>query len=90
MPNTREIVGYIRDALVILIVVSVGMYVLSHPDESIREVVKLQEDAGLEGITDIRTAVIDPRHHDRHDIAAMTAGDPAKIDASLNWILGRH
>jgi hypothetical protein len=32
-PDTCEIIGYIRDALVILGIVAVGMYFLSYPDK---------------------------------------------------------
>jgi hypothetical protein len=32
-PDTYENIGYIRDALVILGIVAVGMYVLSYPDK---------------------------------------------------------
>ena len=32
MRRTRDVIGYARDALVILIIVAAGMYVLIHPD----------------------------------------------------------
>ena len=32
-PDTYEIIGYIRDALVILGIIGVGMYFLSYPDK---------------------------------------------------------
>ena len=32
-PDTYELIGYIRDALVILGIVAVGMYFLSYPDK---------------------------------------------------------
>jgi hypothetical protein len=33
MYKSREIIGYARDALVILIIVAAGMYVLNHPEK---------------------------------------------------------
>lgn len=33
MRKSREIIGYVRDALVILIIVAAGMYVLNYPEK---------------------------------------------------------
>jgi hypothetical protein len=33
MPQDPRIVGYARDASVILVIVAAGLYILSHPDD---------------------------------------------------------
>jgi hypothetical protein len=33
MRNAREVIGYARDALVIFVIVTAGIYVLEHPEK---------------------------------------------------------
>jgi hypothetical protein len=33
MRESREVIGYARDALIIFIIVAAGMYVLDHPEK---------------------------------------------------------
>jgi hypothetical protein len=33
MRKSRELIGYARDALVILVIVAAGMYILDHPEK---------------------------------------------------------